>query len=133
MTDAGHPLRTQKKPQIGPLRVIDRQLLTLSAGEQGRLQALAGLVMKLLNLRQLLRQHPEQAQAMWTVLYSELGDLLTRINMLLQLKVGEKPPDTPAGQAYQRSLDRETKRVIWLLEQHKADALAILRTAHYAE
>ncbi|MCB2409578.1 GAF domain-containing protein [Hymenobacter lucidus] len=126
---AGHPLRTAEGLQIGALCVIDRQPRTLSAVEQGRLRALAGLVMKMLDLRQLLHQHPEQAQAVWTLLYSELDDLLTRIGTLTQLARWEESPNTSDGQAYQRSIDEEAEVVIWLLEQHTADALAALRPA----
>ena len=124
---AGHPLRTQDGHQIGALCVIDREPRTLSAVEQRRLQALAVLVMKILELRQLLHQRPEQAQAVWSLLYSELDDLLTRIGTLTKLARWEASPDTSAGQAYQRSIDEEAELVIWLLEQHTVDALAALR------
>ncbi|UOQ74901.1 GAF domain-containing protein [Hymenobacter cellulosilyticus] len=124
---AGHPLRTEEGHQIGALCVIDRQPRTLSAVEQRRLQALAGLVMKILDLRQLLQQRPEQAQAIWTLLYGELDDLLTRIGTLTKLARGEAGANSPAGPASQHSIDEEAEVVIWLLEQHTADALAALR------
>jgi GAF domain-containing protein len=124
---AGHPLRTEEGLHIGALCVIDREPRTLSEVEQRRLQALAGLVMKILDLRRLLQQRPEQAPAVWSLLYSELDDLLTRIGTLTQLARWEESPDSLAGQAYQRSIDEEAELVIWLLERHTADALAALQ------
>jgi GAF domain-containing protein len=64
---AGHPLLTADGHAIGALCVIDRQPRTLSLPELQRLQALAGLVMKLLDLRAALPQQTGRAKELCRV------------------------------------------------------------------
>jgi GAF domain-containing protein len=124
---AGHPLLTPAGYAIGVLCVLDREPRTLDLSELRCLQALASLVMQLLELRRLLQHQPAQAGAVWTLLYGQLDEMLTRIGTLTELAQWEEAPDTPARQAYQRSIAEETDQIIGLLEQHTTDAIAALQ------
>lgn len=97
---AGHPLRTVAGQAIGALCILDRQPRVLSAAEQARLQALAALVMQLLDLRLALHQQPARSSATWLQLYQHLDQSLTRLDTLTELARWEESPDTPAARHY---------------------------------
>jgi GAF domain-containing protein len=75
---AGHPLRNTQGYNIGALCVIDRKPRQLSTEEQKRLQELAGIVMKMLDLRLALMRRPELASTAWIMLYDKLDTSLNR-------------------------------------------------------
>ncbi|UYZ64468.1 GAF domain-containing protein [Hymenobacter weizhouensis] len=123
---AAHPLRTAAGQAIGSLCVMDRQPRTLSAAEQARLQALAAVVMKLLDLRLLLRHQAVPSSALWLQLYHHLDQSLTRLDTLAELARWEDSPTTPAARQYQQSLDEEAELVTQSLHRQIDAALTTL-------
>ncbi|MCR5887004.1 GAF domain-containing protein [Hymenobacter sp. J193] len=123
---AGHPLHTASGDAIGALCIIDRQPRTLSLGEQARLQALAAVVMKMLDLRLALRQQPAQASATWLQLYHHLDQSLTRLDTLSELIRWEASPTSLTALDYQRSIEEEAGLVTRLLDRHTTAALHAL-------
>ncbi|QNP53831.1 GAF domain-containing protein [Hymenobacter qilianensis] len=124
---AGHPLFTADGQAIGALCVIDRQPRALSFAEQTRLQALAAVVMKMLDLRLALKQQPENSSATWLQLYHHLDESLGRLSTLGELAQWEESPTTPAALDYQRSIEEEAAHVIQVLDMQVSDALATLK------
>lgn len=124
---AGHPLRNQQGYNIGALCVIDHQPRRLSAVEQQRLQALAGIVMQLLELRLALQQRPEHTKQVWLALYDHLDVSLNRLDTLAELARWEESTTTPAALNYQQSRNEEAELVIQKLQQQVALALANVR------
>jgi GAF domain-containing protein len=125
---AGHPLRNAEGHHIGALCVLDRQPRTLSAPEQLRLQDLADVVMKLLDLRLALKQHPSQSSALWLQLYHHLDESLTRLNTLAELARWEESPHTPAALQYQQSIEDEAALITQILDRQISVALATVLT-----
>ncbi len=125
---AGHPLRTAAGDAVGALCIIDRQPRALSAVEQQRLQALAGVVMNLLDLRLALSREPVPNGTLWLQLYHHLDQSLNRLDTLAELARWEESPDTPAARQYQQSLDEEAALVIQALDRQVAAARAALTT-----
>lgn len=123
---AGHPLRTDTGQAIGSLCIIDRQPRVLTTTEQTRLQALAAMVMKLLDLRLALQQQPERSSETWIQLYYHLDQSLTRLDTLAELARWEESPDTPAARQYQQSLQEEAELVTHALDRQITVALASL-------
>lgn len=123
---AGHPLRTTTGEAIGSLCIIDRNPRVLSETEQARLQRLAALVMKMLDLRLALHQQPVPSSGIWLQLYQHLDQSLTRLDTLTELARWEESPDTPAALAYQQSLDEEASIVMQALEHQTSIALTSL-------
>lgn len=124
---AGHPLRNEAGYQIGALCIVDHQPRQLSAPERARLQNLAAIVMKMLDLRLALHRQPASASAMWVQLYDHLDTSLTRLDTLAELAHWEESPTSSAARQFQRSLDEEAELVITLLDKQATDALAALR------
>jgi len=123
---AGHPLRTSSGQAIGSLCVIDRQPRLLSAAEIVRLQSLAGVVMRMLDLRLALRQQALPSSGLWLQLYHHLDLSLTRLDTLAELARWEESPTTPAAIQYQQSLDEEAEIVTNALDRQINAALATL-------
>ncbi|OUJ67413.1 GAF domain-containing protein [Hymenobacter crusticola] len=121
---AGHPLRTATGEAIGSLCLIDRHPRTLSPEEQARLQRLAAVVMKLLDLRLLLHQETTPSSGIWMQVYHHLDQSLTRLDTLTELAHWEELAMTPAALAYQQSLEEEANVVLQALERQVTIALA---------
>lgn len=121
---AGYPLRTEEGYNIGTLCIIDRQPRTLSTAEQLRLQALAAVVMKLLDLRLALKRHPPHSSAMWLQLYHHLDESLTRLNTLAELARWEESAHTPDALKYQQSIEDEAALITHTLDQQISATLA---------
>jgi len=124
---AGHPLRDAQGYAIGALCIIDRQPRQLSAAEQQRLQDLAHVVMRMLELRLALHQHPEHTSATWVSLYDHLDTSLNRLDTLAELARWEESPATPAALSYQQLREEEISRVTYLLNQQVTNALATIK------
>ena len=123
---AGHPLHTPEGHAIGALCVMDHQPRTLTYPELTRLQDLAAVVMKLLQLRVALRQLPVPASATWLQLYHHLDASLNRLDTLAELARWEDSADTPAALNYQASIEEEATLITKLLDQQVSAALAAL-------
>ena len=126
---AGHPLRNDAGYQIGALCIIDRQPRQLSAAEQARLQKLATVVMKMLDLRLALQHQPQKSAAVWLLLYDHLDQSLTRLDTLAELSRWEESPDTPQALLYQRSLQEEAELVTNMLDSQTSRALTAMQPA----
>lgn len=123
---AGHSLVNTTGHSIGALCVIDRQPRTLSPLELARLQALAAVVMKMLDLRLALKQRPEQSSATWLRLYQHLDQSLNRLDTLAELGRWEESATTPAALHYKQSLGEEADLVTRLLDEKVTAALSAL-------
>ncbi|SMB86240.1 putative GAF sensor protein [Hymenobacter roseosalivarius DSM 11622] len=121
---AGHPLRSADGHHIGTLCVIDRQPRTLSITEQLRLQALAAVVMKLLDLRLALKPHPTHSRALWLQLYHHLDESLTRLNTLAELARWEESVHTTDALKYQQSIEDEADLITQILDKQISAAMA---------
>jgi len=126
---AGHPLRNDAGYPIGALCIIDRQPRQMSATEQARLQKLAAVVMKMLDLRLALLQQPQRSAAVWLLLYDHLDQSLTRLGTLAELSRWEESPNTPQARVYQHSLEEEAELVTSILDAQTSRALASLQMA----
>jgi len=124
---AGHPLYSPSGHAIGALCVIDRKPRILSAVEQAHLQALAAVVMKMLDLRLALRRQPTQASATWLQLYHHLDQSLTRLDTLGELIRWETSATTAAALDYQRSIEEEATLITRVLDEQTTAALAGLQ------
>jgi len=123
---AASPLRNAAGYAIGALCVIGREPRQLGAPEQARLQDLAGVVMKLLDLRLALHRQPEQAGAVWRQLYDQLDHSLVRLDTLAALAGYEDSPDTAAARQYGISREEEADLVTRLLDAQVTAALAMV-------
>ncbi len=121
---AASPLRNAAGYHIGALCVMGREPRQLAGPEQARLQDLAGVVMKLLDLRLALHRRPEQAGAVWRQLYDQLDRSLTRLDTLAALAGYEDSPDTAAARQYAVSREEEADLVTRLLDAQVTAALA---------
>ncbi|MBC6990648.1 GAF domain-containing protein [Hymenobacter sp. BT491] len=124
---AGYPLRTTEGHSIGALCIIDRQPRTLSPMEQERLQKLAAVVMKMMDLRLALKQQPTQAVVTWLQLYHHLDQSLTRLDTLGKLIQWETSPTTAAALDYQQSIQEEATLVTRVLDEQTTAALSALQ------
>lgn len=126
---AGHPLRDATGHNLGALCIIDRQPRELGAAEQQRLQALAAIVMQLLELRLTLHQQPRHTVQVWIQLYDHLDTSLTRLDTLAELSRWEESPTTPGALRYQQAREDEATLVIQQLAQQVTAALVTTRQA----
>ena len=124
---AGHPLRDQNGYNIGALCLIDRQPRQLRAAEQQRLQEMAQVVMRMLELRLALHQHPEHASATWVRLYDHLDASLTRLDTLAELARWEESATTVAALDYQQSRQEEGELITRSLGHQVLASLAAIR------
>jgi GAF domain-containing protein len=123
---AGHPLLTAEGHAIGTLCVIDRQPRTLSLPELRRLQTLAAIVMKMLDLRVRMQEQSEQVNALWLGLYLQLEESLNRLTTLRDLASWEENNHTAAALGYQRSIEEEADRITRVLDEQLTLALTTL-------
>jgi GAF domain-containing protein len=79
---AGHALQTTDGYNIGTLCVIDRQPRSLSASEDALLTTLAGVVMRLLDLRLALGTSAATSFKLWEPVYGAISGQLRRLNTL---------------------------------------------------
>lgn len=115
---AGSALRTPNGYSIGVLCVIDHKPRTFSPAEADLLQRLAGVVMRLLDLRLHLLQQPIWNQQLWASVYARIETSITRLETLAALTSWEEQPNSPAAQSYQVSTHEEMLHVITVLSEH---------------
>ena len=124
---AGHPLRDATGHNLGALCLIDHQPRELAAPEQQRLQALAVIVMQLLEVRLALYRRPEHTVQVWTQLYDHLDASLTRFDTLAELSQWEESAITPGALRYQQARQEEAALVVQQLAQQVQVALATVQ------
>ncbi|MDO7852826.1 GAF domain-containing protein [Hymenobacter convexus] len=81
---AGHNLRTPEGFNLGSLCVYDGPPRQFSPVERALLATLAGLVMRLLELRRTLGAHADSTAVLWTPVYGAIGGQLARLNALAE-------------------------------------------------
>ncbi|GAA4362416.1 hypothetical protein GCM10023185_30350 [Hymenobacter saemangeumensis] len=79
---AGHPLQTASGYNIGTLCVIDHHPRAFTPAETALLQTLAGVVMRLLDLRVALGAKPDSSFKLWDPVYLAIGGQLRRLQAL---------------------------------------------------
>ena len=79
---AGHNLRTPDGYNIGSLCLYDGPPREFSSAERSLLATLAGLVMRLLELRRTLGAHAETTAVLWAPVYQAVGAQLSRLTAL---------------------------------------------------
>lgn len=121
---AGHPLRDAAGHNLGALCIIDHQPRELGVTELQRLQALAAIVIQLLELRLALHQQPEHTVPVWIQLYDHLNTSLSRLDTLAELSRWEESPTTPGALRYQQAREEEAALIIHQLAQQVKAALA---------
>lgn len=123
---AGHPLHDPQGYPIGALCVIDRQPRPFDLPEKQRLQELADIVTRMLQLRLAIYDKPTLARETWVRLYDHLDASLTRLDTLAELKRWEEFDHTPSALAYQHSREEEKQLVVRRLAQQVDKALAAI-------
>ena len=95
---AGHSLRTPDGFNIGSLCLYDGAPRPFSPAERALLGTLAGLVMRLLELRRTLGAHAGTTAVLWDVVYRAISEQLARLTALAGRAVppGNTAPLSPA-------------------------------------
>jgi GAF domain-containing protein len=114
---AGSALRTKEGYSIGVLCVIDHKPRKFSSDEAVLLEKLAGVVMRLLDLRLHLLQQPTWNQQLWADIYARIGTSVTRLETLAALAAWEEQDESEAAEAYRSSTHDEILRVIAVLTE----------------
>ncbi|MBD2724191.1 GAF domain-containing protein [Hymenobacter armeniacus] len=81
---AGHNLRTPDGHNLGALCLLDGPPRRFTPAERTLLGRLAGLVMRLLELRRLLGAHAGATVALWELVYRAIGEQLGRLGALAE-------------------------------------------------
>ncbi|MBF9238287.1 GAF domain-containing protein [Hymenobacter sp. BT683] len=79
---AGHNLRAPDGHNIGTLCLFDGPPRQFSPAERTLLKTLAGLVMRLLELRRTLGAHAGATAMLWDIVYKAIGEQLARLTAL---------------------------------------------------
>ncbi|MGY3088892.1 GAF domain-containing protein [Hymenobacter sp. UYAg731] len=90
---AGHNLRTPEGYNLGSLCVYDGPPRQFAPVERALLATLAGLVMRLLELRRILGAHADRTAVLWNPVYGAIGGQLARLSALAERTT---PPGGPA-------------------------------------
>lgn len=108
---AGHPLVTPEGYAIGVLCVIDHHPRPFATEEAQLLARLSELTMRLLDLRVQALVEP-LLPSLWTQLYDQVEDSITRIHTLTSLLQWEENHETDGARAYRQSVREEISRVL---------------------
>ena len=97
---AGHNLRTPDGYNLGSLCVYDGPPRQFSPAERDLLATLAGLVMRLLELRRTLGAHADSTAVLWEPVYQAIGGQLARLTALAErTATASNPPALTEGVA----------------------------------
>lgn len=121
---AGSALRTKAGYSVGVLCVIDHKPRSFSSEEAALLERLAGVVMRLLDLRLHLLQQPTWNQRLWADIYGRIASSITRLETLAALAGWEEEEDSEAARSYRRSTQEEMMQVIAVLSEEMEKLLA---------
>lgn len=115
---AGHNLRTPDGYNIGSLCLYDGPPRQFNTAERTVLATLAGLVMRLLELRRTLGAHAETTAMLWAPVYQVLGAQLARLTALAERT-------TPvAGPAHLTdAVAQEARNIVAIIDQFVDAAL----------
>ena len=109
---AGHNLRTPDGHNIGSLCLYDGPARQFPDAERDLLATLAGLVMRLLELRRVLGADADGTAVLWQPVYQAIGGQLGRLTALAEL-VAPMPGTTPLTPA----VVLEVKGIVATVEQ----------------
>ncbi|GAA3982227.1 hypothetical protein GCM10022407_29360 [Hymenobacter antarcticus] len=115
---AGHNLRTPDGYNIGTLCLYDGPPRQFSEPEQALLATLAGLVMRLLELRRTLGAHAESTAVLWEPVYRAVGGQLARLTALAERTT---PPGGPVQLTAAEA--REAAGIVGIIDQIVAATL----------
>jgi hypothetical protein len=115
---AGHNLRTPDGHNIGVLCLLDGPPRQFSPAERTLLGTMAGLVMRLLELRRTLGAHTGATAMLWEFVYRAIGEQLGRLKALGERVVaaGTTGPLTPA-------VAQEAGAIVGIVDQFVAATL----------
>ena len=115
---AGHNLRTPDGHNIGSLCLYDGPPRQFSPAERGLLGILAGLIMRLLELRRVLGAHAGTTAVLWDFVYRAVGEQLARLTALAERVA-------PAGTPVQLTpaVAREAGAIVGIIDQFVAATL----------
>jgi RNA polymerase sigma factor (sigma-70 family) len=108
---AGHPLHTPDGYNIGMLCVIDHQPRPFKAAEDALLTALAGVAMRLVELRLALRQQASLSFDQWQPLYGSMSALFGPLSALSE-------PAPAASAALLETMCQEATAIAAILGEH---------------
>ena len=115
---AGHNLRTPDGYNLGSLCIYDGPPRQFSAAERRLLSTLAGLVMRLLELRRILGAHAEATAVLWAPVYQALTAQLGRLTALAD----RTPPPVHPGHLPD-AVVQEAVGIVGVIDQFVAVAL----------
>jgi hypothetical protein len=117
---AGHALKTSDGYNIGTLCVIDRKPRQFTPPEDVLLTTLAGVAMRLLDLRLALGINPVSSFKLWDPVYKAIEGLLGRLQALAETRETQpKAKPTPLTDA----MAKEARNIATVLDQHILAAL----------
>lgn len=109
---AGHNLRTPDGYNLGSLCVYDGPPRQFAPVERALLATLAGLVMRLLELRRTLGAHADRTAVLWDPVYRAIGGQLARLSTLAERTT---PPGGPAQLS--ESVVAEVRAIAGIVDQ----------------
>ena len=115
---AGHSLRTPDGFNIGSLCLYDSAPRYFSPAERALLSTLAGLVMRLLELRRTLGAHAGTTAVLWDVVYRAISEQLARLTALAGRAL---PPESSAPLS--PAVAREAAAIVGTVDQFVAATL----------
>jgi GAF domain-containing protein len=115
---AGHNLRTPDGYNLGSLCVYDGPPRQFAPVERALLATLAGVVMRLLELRRTLGAHADSTAVLWEPVYRAIGGQLARLTALAERTT---PPGGPAQLT--DSVVAEVKAIAAVVDQFVAATL----------
>ena len=115
---AGHNLRTPDGYNIGSLCLYDGPPRQFSGPERTLLATLAGLVMRLLELRRTLGAHAESTAVLWEPVYRAVGGQLARLTAL-----AERTAPTGGPVALTATVTQEAEGIVGIIDQFVAATL----------
>ncbi|MBJ6110052.1 GAF domain-containing protein [Hymenobacter sp. BT523] len=115
---AGHNLRTPDGFNLGSLCVYDGPPRQFLPNERTLLAILAGLVMRLLELRRTLGAHADRTAVLWEPVYRAIGGQLARLSAL-----AERPAPTGGPAPITDGVVAEVKAIADVVDQFVAATL----------
>jgi GAF domain-containing protein len=113
---AGHPLRTPDGHHLGTLCLLDGPPRRFTPAERTLLGRLAGMVMRLLELRRTLGAHAGATSSLWEIVYRAIGEQLNRLADLTRRTAAGSRQLSPA-------VAQEASAIVGIIDQFLASTL----------
>ncbi|MDO7846982.1 GAF domain-containing protein [Hymenobacter sp. M29] len=113
---AGHPLRTPDGHHLGTLCLLDGPPRRFTSLERTLLGRLAGMVMRLLELRRTLGAHAGATSSLWEIVYRAIGEQLKRLADLTRRAA-------PAGGQLSPAVAQEAGAIVGIIDQFLVSTL----------